>query len=85
MPEVTALDTSGHVLFRRVLPVLRPEIDDFQKPGEKKIYFLLTREGAYPIPVAWRDQWRDHISEIVARYDVRAARERLVREGALKE
>ena len=83
MPEVTALDTSGHVLFRRVLPVLRPEIDDFQKPGEKKIYFLLTREGAYPIPVAWRDRWRDHISEIVASYDVRAARERLVREGAL--
>jgi len=85
MPEVTALDTSGHVLFRRVLPVLRPEIDNFQKPGEKKIYFLLTREGAYPIPDAWRDRWRDHISEIVASYDVRAARERLVREGALKE
>ena len=85
IPEVTALDRSGHVLFRQVLPVLRPEIDNFQKPGEKNIYFLLTRDGAYPIPVAWRDRWRDHISQIVAIYDVRAARQRLVREGAIKE
>ena len=85
IPEVAALDTSGHVLFRQVLPVLRPEIDNFQKPRERKIYFLLTREGAYPIPVVWRERWRDHTIEIAAGYDVRAARQRLVREGALKE
>jgi len=85
VPEVAVLDTSGRVLFRQVLPVLRPEIDPFQKPRERKTFFLVTRDGAYPIPIAWRENWNDHISEIVAGYDVRAARQKSVRDGAGKE
>lgn len=84
VPEVAVLDTSGRVLFRQVIPVLRPEIATFQKPGERKTFFLLTRDGAYPIPVAWRENWKEHVSEIVTGYDLRTARQRSVRGGVTK-
>jgi hypothetical protein len=85
IPEVAALNPSGRVLFRQVLPVLRPEIDAFQKPGERQTFLLLTRNGAYPIPVAWRETWKDHMTEIISNYDIQTARQHLLKDGALKE
>jgi len=83
--EVTATDSSGRVLFQQVLPGFRPESDKWQKPGEREIYYLVTRDGAYPIPVGWRENWKEHQNEIIADFDVKAARQRLVREGMLRE
>ncbi|MCX6929716.1 MAG: hypothetical protein NT154_41860 [Verrucomicrobia bacterium] len=83
--EVTATDSSGHVLFQQVLPGFRPEWDKFQKPGDTEVYYLVTRDGAYPIPVEWRENWKQHQKEIIADFDVKAARRRLLKEGILKE
>ncbi len=83
--EVTATDSSGHVLFRQVLPGFRPEWDKFVKPGDREIYYLVTRDGAYPIPVKWREIWKQHQDEIIADFDVKAARQRLVKMGILKQ
>src|SRR3989442_3149748 len=51
--EDTALDTSGHILFRHGLPLIRPEIDNFHQPSAKMIYLLFTSERADPDPVTW--------------------------------
>jgi hypothetical protein len=83
--EVTALDASGRVLFRQVLPGFAPEWNGYQKQGERRIYYFVTRDGAYPIPVKWRENWREHQSEIIAGFDLKAARQKLVKMGALKE
>jgi hypothetical protein len=83
--EVTATDSSGHVLFQQVPPGFRPEWDKYKKKGEREIFYLTTREGAYPIPIEWRQNWEQHQKEIIADFDVKAARQRLLKEGILKE
>src|SRR5258707_1461850 len=68
--EVTATDSSGHMLFQQVLTGFRPESDRFQKPGDREIYYLVTRDGAYAIPVELRENWKQHQKEIIADFDV---------------
>jgi hypothetical protein len=83
--EVTATDSSRHVLFEQVLPGFRPEWDKYLKQGEREIVYLVTREGAYPVPIEWRENWNQHQKEIIADFDVKAARQRLLKDGILKE
>jgi hypothetical protein len=83
--EMIATDSSENVLFQQVLPGFHPEYDKFQKPDEREIYYLVTRDGAYPIPVEWRENWKQHQKEIIEAFDVKAARQRLVKDGILKE
>ena len=83
--EVTATDSSGHVLFQQVLPGFCPEWDKYKKKGEREIVYLVTREGAYPVPIEWRENWKQHQKEIFVDFDVEAARQRLLKEGILKE
>jgi hypothetical protein len=83
-PELTVLDSSKKILFQEVLPILWPDSRPFRKNGETKMYFLVTRDGAYPIPSAWQKSWRNHIPEITAGFDREAARKKLVETGWLK-
>ena len=83
--EVTVTDSSGHVLFQQVLPGFRPLYEKYKTRGEREIYYLVTREGAYPIPIEWRKNWKQHQKEIIADFDVKAARQRLLKDGLLKE
>jgi hypothetical protein len=82
--EVTAKDASGHVLFQQVLPGFRPEWDAYQQPG-REIFYLVTRDGAYPIRTEWGENWKQHQKEIIADFDLKAARQWLLKEGILKE
>jgi hypothetical protein len=82
--ELTAKDSNGRVLFQQVLP-FRPDADKYQKPDEREIYYLVTTEGAYPIPREWREAWKEHQREIIANFFVNAARERLVKLGELRK
>jgi hypothetical protein len=75
--ELTVLDSSGRVLFREVLMNLYPESRPYRKDLENKIYFLITPDGAFPIPVAWQKSWREHIPEITIGFDHEAARKKL--------
>jgi len=83
--EVTVTDSSGSVLFQQVLPGFRPEWDKYKEQGEREIFYLVTSEGAYPIPIEWRKNWKEHQKEIIANFDVKAARQRLLKDGILKE
>ena len=83
--EVTARDSSGRVLFQQVLPALRTEIDKYQNPAERKIFYMVTADGAYPIPRDWRENWKEHQKEIIAGFDVNAARQRLLKERELRK
>ena len=85
--EVTVTDSSGNVLFQQVLPPpgYLPEHEKYMKRGESKIYYLVTHDGAYPIPIEWRENWKQHQTEIVADFDVKAARQSLLEEGRLQQ
>ena len=73
------------MLFQQVLPGFRPEWEKFKKPSKRTIYYLITREGAYPIPIEWQKSWKEHQQEIIAGFNVKAARQRLENEGILRQ
>jgi hypothetical protein len=84
IPEVSLIGQSDRTHFRQVLPTFAPLADRFRGKDERKMYFLVTERGIYPIPTAWRDSWEEHQKEITSEFDLDAARQVLVREGLLK-
>ena len=82
IPEVSLIGQSDRTHFRQVLPTFAPLADRFRGKDERKMYFLVTERGIYPIPTAWRDSWEEHQKEITSEFDLDAARQ-LARTGGV--
>ena len=62
--DVTVLRGAGEPVFaRRGLTVVDPE-RQFSRASEFVTFYLVTGNGVYPIPRAWRSKWMQHVEEI---------------------
>ena len=59
-------DSGGEPLFMQTRLFVQPW-QTYQGQGERRVYYLVTDDGIYPIPLAWRREWRQRVGEITAR------------------